>query len=319
MNLQFSIIIPVYNRPLEIDELLQSLVNQTFDKEFEVIVVEDGSQQSAEEICAKYDSLLNLKYYYKENSGAGQSRNYGMERAKGTYFIILDSDVILPEKYLSEVYNRIQEKYTDAFGGPDAAHSSFTKLQKAINYSMTSFLTTGGIRGKKNGIGKFQLRSFNMGMSKKAFEVSGGFSTMKIAEDIDLTFRLWNAGFETQLIPEAHVYHKRRTSLSQFYRQTYQFGLARPKLNRQYPGSAKITFWFPSLFLIGLDLSILMAFFGEFHGLGIYMVYFLTVFLDASFANGIRVGFLAVLTTFTQFFGYGLGFIKSLLRLDRLE
>ena len=317
MKLEFSIIIPVYNRPNEIKELLDSIVHQDFEDDFEVLVVEDGSSQTSEEICNSFTDQINIQYFFKENTGAGMSRNYGMVRATGNYFIILDSDVILPKTYLKSVKDQLSQKFTDAFGGPDTAHPSFSKLQKAINYSMTSFLTTGGIRGKKNGVGKFQLRSFNLGLSKEAFEKTNGFSEMKIAEDIDLTFRLWEAGFETQLITDAYVYHKRRTSLSQFLKQTYQFGKVRPKLNQKYPGSGKITFWFPSLFLIGLDLSILLAFFGEFTGLGVYYVYFLVLFLDASFANGVRVGILAIITTFTQFLGYGYGFLESIFGLDK--
>ena len=317
MKLEFSIIIPVYNRPREINELLDSIMVQDFEDDFEVLVVEDGSSQTSEEICNGFIDKINLKYFFKENTGAGKSRNYGMEKASGNYFIILDSDVILPKTYLKSVKEQLTQKFTDAFGGPDAAHSSFSKLQKAINYSMTSFLTTGGIRGKKNGVGKFQLRSFNLGISQRAFKTTNGFSDMKIAEDIDLTFRLWEAGFETQLITDAFVYHKRRTSLLQFLKQTYQFGKARPKLNQKYPGSGEITFWFPSLFLIGFDISILLAFFREFTGLGIYYLYFLVVFLDAAFANGIRVGILAIITTFTQFLGYGYGFLESVFGLDK--
>lgn len=200
MKLEFSIIIPVYNRPNEIKELLDSIVHQDFEDDFEVLVVEDGSSQTSEEICNSFTDQINIQYFFKENTGAGMSRNYGMVRATGNYFIILDSDVILPKTYLKSVKDQLSQKFTDAFGGPDAAHPSFSKLQKAINYSMTSFLTTGGIRGKKNGVGKFQLRSFNLGLSKKAFEKTNGFSDMKIAEDIDLTFRLWEAGFETQLM-----------------------------------------------------------------------------------------------------------------------
>lgn len=310
-NLNFSIIIPVYNRPQEIDELLASLTKQDFTDNFEVIIVEDGSQNTAEKIVDRYQNQLDLKYFFKENSGAGASRNFGMQKASGNYFIILDSDVIVPTQYISTVKKALEENYTDAFGGPDAAHQSFSLLQKAINYSMTSFLTTGGIRGKKNGVGKFQLRSFNLGISKTAFEKTNGFSKMKAGEDIDLTFRLWNNNFETQLIAAAFVYHKRRTSIKQFFKQTFAFGTARPILNRKYPTSAKLTFWFPSLFIIGLDFGILLALFGHLTLISCYYLYFLVLIIDSSFKNGIRVGFLTLITTITQFFGYGLGFLES--------
>lgn len=311
-NIKFSIIIPVYNRPKEIDELLASLVTQNFNAEFEVLIIEDGSTKTCKTIVESYTSQLsNVSYHFKENSGAGASRNYGMQKALGNYFIILDSDVILPENYLLEVKKALEENYTDAFGGPDAAHKSFTYLQKAINYSMTSVLTTGGIRGKKQAVGKFQPRSFNLGISKIAFIKTQGFSKMKNGEDIELTFRLWDNGFKTQLIEKAFVYHKRRSSIPQFYKQTFGFGTARPILNKKYPSTAKITYWFPNLFILGLVLGIVLALFGNVYLFSLYYLYFLALLIDAIFKNGIIVGFLAIFTSLTQFLGYGLGFLKS--------
>lgn len=312
MTLNFSIIVPVYNRPQEIDELLESLTKQSFQNDFEVIVVEDGSTDSSEEIVKKYSGKLNLRYFFKENSGAGASRNFGMEKATGNYFIILDSDVIVPKQYLSEVSNALYENFTDAFGGPDAAHDSFTPLQKAINYSMTSFLTTGGIRGKKKGVGKFQPRSFNLGISKEAFDKTNGFSKLKVGEDIDLTFRLWDYGFKTQLIENAFVYHKRRSTIKQFYKQTFAFGTARPQLNKRYPETAKLTYWFPSLFIIGFDFGVIAAIFGYWQLLAFYGFYFVLLILDSLFQNkNILVAFLSVVSTFTQHLGYGLGFLEA--------
>ena len=312
MKLNFSIIIPVYNRPKEIDELLESLTKQDFSEDFEVLVIEDGSTEKSDEIVERYTSNLNLKYFFKENSGAGASRNFGMQKASGNYFIILDSDVIVPNQYLLEVKKALENNFTDAFGGPDAAHKNFTILQKAINYSMTSVLTTGGIRGKKQAVGKFQPRSFNLGLSKKAFEKTQGFSQMKNGEDIDLTFRLWENGFETQLIEEAFVYHKRRSSIKQFFKQTYGFGTARPILNKKYPETAKITYWLPSLFIVGLDISIILAIFGFNQLLYFYGFYFLLIFIDSLFQNkNLYVAFLSMITSLTQFLGYGLGFLDS--------
>ena len=312
MKLYFSIIIPVYNRPKEIDELLESLTKQDFSDNFEVLIIEDGSTEKCGSIIEKYTNQLNLKYFFKENSGAGASRNFGMQKALGNFFIILDSDVIVPKQYLSEVKKALENNFTDAFGGPDAAHKSFTALQKAINYSMTSVLTTGGIRGKKQAVGKFQPRSFNLGLSKKAFEKTKGFSKMKNGEDIDLTFRLWENGFETQLIENAFVYHKRRSSIKQFFKQTFGFGTARPILNRNYPKTSKITYWFPSLFIVGLGLAILGFLFGFPQLLYFYEFYFVLIFIDSLFQNkNLQVAFLSVVTTLTQFFGYGLGFLKS--------
>ena len=312
MKVSFSIIIPVYNRPNEIDELLESLTKQDFSTDFEVLIIEDGSALKSEGIVEKYKLQLNIKYFFKENTGAGASRNFGMQQALGNYFIILDSDVIVPQQYLSEVKKALENNFTDAFGGPDVAHESFTPLQKAINYSMTSLLTTGGIRGKKQAVGKFQPRSFNLGMSQKAFRETNGFSKMKNGEDIDLTFRLWKNGFETQLIEKAFVYHKRRSSFQQFFKQTYGFGMARPVLNKKYPETKKLTYWFPSLFIIGFDISIVLAIFGFNQLLYFYGFYFLLIFLDSLFQNkNTGVAFLSMVTSFTQFAGYGLGYLKA--------
>ncbi len=312
MGLSFSIIIPVYNRPKEIDELLGSVTQQKFSYPFEVIIVEDGSTEKCDAIVKKYEHQLNLHYFFKENSGAGASRNFGMQHANGNYFIILDSDVIVPKNYLSEIKKALQNNFTDAFGGPDTAHKNFSPLQKAINYSMTSLFTTGGIRGKKNGVGKFQPRSFNMGISKKAFLKTNGFAQLKVGEDIDLTFRLWKNGYQTQLIEKAFVYHKRRSTIDQFFKQTLAFGIARPQLNKRYPDTAKITYWFPSLFIIGLDISIILAVFGYWLFLAFYGFYFLLIFSDSFVQNkSVQVAFLSIITSLTQFLGYGLGFLQS--------
>jgi len=312
MNLQYSIIIPVYNRPEEVGELLESLTQLNGGFSFEVIIVEDGSPNTCEKVIKKYVSRLEIKYFLTENQGAGKSRNYGMQKATGTYFIIFDSDCIIPENYLVAADQQLQKKYTDAFGGPDAAHSSFTNIQKAINYSMTSLMTTGGIRGKKKGVGKFQPRSFNLGISKKAFEKTQGFSNLKIGEDIDLTFRLWEHGFKTQLIEDAFVYHKRRVDFKQFYKQTNAFGKARPFLNKRYPGTAKITYWFPSLFLIGALGAMLGIVFNQCYGVYFYVFYFLILGIHSSFKNkSISVGLLSIVATGVQFYGYGSGFLTS--------
>ena len=313
MELHFSIIIPVYNRPQEIEELLQSLTKQNYQNKFEVIVVEDGSTLKANEIVFKYSDTLNINYFFKENSGAGASRNYGMQQALGNYFIIFDSDCIIPPHYLEEVHKTLTQNYTDAFGGADAAHESFTTIQKAINYSMTSFLTTGGIRGSKKSIDKFQPRSFNFGISKKAFEVTNGFSKMKIGEDIDLTFRLWENSFETQFIENAFVFHKRRATFKQFFKQTFAFGKGRPFLNKKYPKTSKITYWFPTFFILLFTISLVSFLFGvQFLAL-FFVVYFIAIFLDSLLKNkNINVAVLSMFTTFIQFTGYGLGFLRGM-------
>lgn len=314
----YSFIIPLYNRPDQIDELLYSLTQQNFLDPFEVVVIEDGSKNNATQIVNSYTNRLNIQYFLTENQGAGMARNYGMSRAKGEYFIILDSDVLVPSNYLKEVQVALEENYTDAFGGPDAAHPSFTPLQKAINFSMTSLMTTGGIRGKKKGIGKFQPRSFNLGISKKAFLATGGFSSMKIGEDIDLSFRLWNNGFDTQLIDKAYVYHKRRNTIDSFFTQTYKFGKARPKLNKKYPGTAKLTYWFPSVFSFGFLLASLLFALGKWEMISLYYMYFLILFMSSLIVNkNIMIAFLSIITTLVQMAGYGLGFLKSMFEMSK--
>lgn len=305
----YSFIIPVYNRPDEIDELLASLTTQTYPSNYEIVVVEDGSTVRCEEVVNRYRERLNISYYYKDNSGPGSSRNYGMRKAKGDYFIILDSDCLLPDHYLQQVDDYLTTKYVACFGGPDAALASFSDVQKAINFSMTSFLTTGGIRGASERIHKFQPRSFNMGISKEAFEASGGFGNIHPGEDPDLTIRLWNLGYETELFPKAFVYHKRRIDWKRFYVQVTKFGKARPILNQRYPEYTKITYWFPFLFMLGLVISLLIVPLGIYVGIMFYLLYLLILLISATFKEkNIKIGFLTIIATLIQFYGYGKGF-----------
>jgi glycosyltransferase involved in cell wall biosynthesis len=320
VGFEFSIIIPVYNRPLEVDELLGSITKQSYSKAYEVIIVEDGSDQTSEDVVKKYQDQLKLQYYYKDNSGPGLSRNFGMQKASGNYFIIIDSDCILPKSYLEEVSNALSNNYTDAYGGPDASHFSFSSIQKAISYSMTSILTTGGIRGKKTTFNKFQPRSFNMGLSKEAFNKTRGFGSQNYGEDIDLTFRLWNNGFDTQLIEEAFVFHKRRIDWISFLKQTFNFGAARPILNKQHPNTSKITYWFPSFFITGFLISILLLSIDISVPVKLYSIYFLLIFVDALITGkSILVSFYSIWATFIQFLGYGSGFLRSTIRLQILQ
>jgi len=316
----FSLIIPVYNRPDEIDELLESLVLSDYDKPFEVVIVEDGSSIPCKNNLEKFANKLDISYYFKENSGPGDSRNFGMKKAKGDYFLIFDSDCIIPKEYLSEVSKNLQNVYVDCFGGPDKALDSFSDIQKAINFAMTSFLTTGGIRGGSEQIDKFQPRSFNMGLSKKAFEASGGFGNIHPGEDPDLSIRLWNLGFETKLFSSAFVYHKRRIDWNKFSIQVTKFGKARPILNSWYPKYSKITYFFPSAFIIGLFVSLLLLIFNQDLFFKMYLVYFVLIFIVASFQNiSLKIGYLSVIAVWKQFFGYGKGFIISYMKVILLK
>jgi len=311
MELSYSFIIPVYNRPNEIKELLESLAVQTYTKGFEVVIIEDGSTVSSEFVTKDFEETLSISYYQKPNSGPGDSRNYGMARAKGNYFIVLDSDCILPAKYLEEVEKSLQNEFVHCYGGPDAAHTSFTKVQKAINYAMTSFFTTGGIRGGKKAVDKFQPRSFNMGISKEAFEKVGGYGNIHPGEDPDLTIRIWNNGYDTKLISSAYVYHKRRIDWNKFFIQVNKFGMVRPILNMWHPETKKITYWFPTLFCLGFLASLVLAILGYLIGLFLYAFYFAVIFLDAIIkTKNIGIAFLSVFATLVQFIGYGYGFLK---------
>lgn len=309
--MKVSFIIPVYNRPGETEELLRSLSVQS-DRDFEVIIVEDGSSESSETVVEKYQDQLDISYFYKENSGPGPSRNFGCEKAKGEYLIFLDSDCVLPEEYFKIVRGRLEQNYTDAFGGPDRAHKDFTNFQKAINFSMTSFLTTGGIRGGNEKMEKFHPRSFNMGFSKEVFIVTGGFSTMRFGEDVDLSIRILEHGFRTQLIGEAFVYHKRRSNLRQFFKQVYNSGIARINLQLRHPGTLKLVHTAPALFSLGVVLLLLLSILVSWYFAIPVLVHMLLLFLSAALKNrSPGIGLLAVVTSYTQLFGYGTGFLNA--------
>jgi len=310
----FSIIIPVYNRPDEIKELLESLLKQDYTANYEIIIVEDGSQKLSKKIIEAFNDKLNIQYFYKQNTGPGDSRNYGMQKAKGVFFIILDSDVLLPKDYLSKVEKLITSNNLDAFGGVDDAHQSFTIIQKAINYAMTSFLTTGGLRNKSND--NYQLRSFNMGISKEVFDKTKGFSKYRFGEDIDLSNRIKKLGFKTQVLPQVKVFHKRRANFDQFFRQTFNFGMARPILSKIHQSPLKITYWFPTFFSFGLLFSILFLILGNPYFIYFYLFYFLLLFVDSYIKNkDLKVAVLSVYASIIQFMGYGFGFFRSWVRI----
>lgn len=316
--MKYSFIVPVYNRPDEVDELLDSLTRQTLTG-FEVIVVEDGSAVPCAEVCRKYADRLDLHYFDKPNSGPGQSRNYGVERAQGEYVIILDSDVVLPEDYLQAVDDELRRSPADAFGGPDSAHSSFTDTQKAISYSMTSFFTTGGIRGGKKKLDKFYPRSFNMGVRREVYQRLGGFSRMRFGEDIDFSIRIFKAGCRCRLFPEAWVWHKRRTDFRKFFRQVYNSGIARINLYKKYPESLKLVHLLPMVFTVGvlsmlvLALVLLLACpLCAWFPLLPLLLYALIILADSSRKNqSMRIGVLSIVAAYTQLIGYGFGFINA--------
>jgi glycosyltransferase involved in cell wall biosynthesis len=348
--MKYSIIVPVFNRPDEVDELLESLCHQEV-KDFEVIIVEDGSKKPCKDVCDKYAGILDLHYYFKENSGPGQSRNYGAERANGEWLIVLDSDVVLPNDYLKAVETELSNHNSQfstlnsqlaAWGGPDASHPSFTPIQKAISYSMTSFFTTGGIRGGKGKkLDKFFPRSYNMGIRREVYQELGGFSKMRFGEDIDFSYRIVEAGYKTALIPEAWVWHKRRTDFRKFFRQVYNSGIARINLEKRHPGTLKLVHLLPTIFTLGVIGCILLFALGAglyiegelldafnlrptdnmHQGVGFVfcvlaslplLFYCSVICIDSSIRNrSLWVGLLSIPAAFTQLMGYGLGFIVS--------
>ncbi|MCM4157778.1 glycosyltransferase [Gramella sp. AN32] len=317
---EYSFIIPVFNRPDEIRELLKSMLKVDAPVPFEIIIVEDGSTLKSDAVIKEFSDKLDIHYYSKSNSGPGDSRNFGMGKATSNYFLILDSDVLLPANYLREVHAFLNNNNCDCFGGPDAAHHSFSKVQKAIDYSMTSFYTTGGIRGSEKAVDEFQPRSFNMGMSRKAFLNSKGFGSIHPGEDPDLSLRLKKEGFKICLIPEAKVFHKRRIDWRKFYIQVKKFGLVRPILNKWHPGSAKITYWFPSFFTLGFIISIITLLLGFKWLVIFYLIYFLMIGIDAAIKTGdFYIGLLAIKATIIQFLGYGLGFLESSFRVGLMN
>lgn len=308
--MRYSVIIPVYNRPDEVDELLDSLTRQRF-QDFEVLVVEDGSSVSCKSVVDKYAETLTIHYFYKTNSGPGQTRNYGAERSHGEYLVVLDSDCVLPPGYLEAVEVELRKEPADAFGGPDRAHESFTSVQKAINYAMTSFFTTGGIRGGKKKMDKFYPRSFNMGIRAEAYRALGGFSKMRFGEDIDFSIRIFKAGYRCRLFPSAWVWHKRRTDFRKFFKQVHNSGIARIDLYKKYPESLKLVHLLPAVFTVGVALVLLAAFrwVGSLWLLGIFM---LVIFSDSSLKNkSLKIGILSVIAAFIQLVGYGSGFLLA--------
>jgi glycosyltransferase involved in cell wall biosynthesis len=314
---KYSVIIPVYNRPDEIKELLESLLKQTY-KNFEVLIIEDGSQNKCETIVNSFKDKLEVQYFYKENSGQGFSRNFGFEKAKGDYFIIFDSDCLIPEHYFQKVEGHLNKRYLDAYGGPDAAHPSFSPVQKAISYSMTSVFSTGGIRGNKKRLGVFHPRSFNMGISRQVYEKVGGFTITRMGEDIIYSIKVIASGFKSGLISEAFVYHKRRTDFVQFFKQLHFFGRARINIYRFFPRELKLVHFFPAMFTLFFIFTILSGLAGARVGevfVKLIYLYCLLILFDSLIKNkSIKIAIYSLMAVFTQLLGYGIGFITEGLR-----
>ena len=320
MQKTISIVVAIFNRKDELFELLNSLIAQT-DKDFEVIIVDDGSFVDLVPTVETFKEMLSIQYFKKPNSGPGLSRNYGANRAKNDWLVFVDSDVIVEKDYIENIKKNLEKTDCAAFGGADKAHKGFNLLQKAISYSMTSVFTTGGIRGSKKAVTRFQPRSFNMGVNKEIFLKIGGFSEMRIGEDPDLSMTIWENGYQTAFFDDIGVYHKRRTDLGKFSKQVYQFGCARPILNQRHPDYVKPTFWFPTLFLLGYVAGILEYFLLQ-KGfvLACYGFYTLVIFVHALYlTKNIAIAAQAIITTYIQMFSYGYGFLESWVKLNVLK
>jgi len=314
---RFSVVIPVFNRPIEVLELMESLKAQT-NQNFELIIVEDGSTEKSDKIIAQFPEIES-SYFYKENSGPGDSRNFGMAKAKGEYILFFDSDCVIPSQYFEILEANLKINPLDAFGGPDNADASFTDVQKAINYAMTSIFTTGGVRGKKSKLDNFQPRSFNMGIKKEVYEKVGGFSDIHPGEDPELSYRIMDAGFSIGLIEEAFVYHKRRIDFSKFIKQVYKFGTVRPILMKWYPTRTKMVYFFPAIFLLG---SLMLLFIGMFNSIfiGPLLTFAFLLFFDATRkTKNIKIGAMAVFASFIQLYSYAYGFIMSYIKIHILN
>jgi len=307
---KYSVIVPIYNRPDEMAELLESLCQQSY-KDFEVLIVEDNSPNKSDKVAEAYKDRLDVSYFFIPGTDRSYRRNYGMEQAKGDYFILFDSDCVIPSEYFEAVEAGLKAEPADCFGGPDNADDSFSAMQKAVNYSMTSFFTTGGIRGGAKQMEKFNPRSFNMGLSRKAFEVTKGFHSM-IGEDIDLSLRVRENGMETKLYRDAFVYHKRRVDLKRFFLQVNTFGKSRIVLTLAHPGSLKAVHTLPVFFVLGHLLIVLLGLFRSPLWLLFIAFYVLLLFTDSWIKNkSLKIAFLSVATAYTQLFGYGLGFLDE--------
>ena len=315
--MHFSIITPVYNRPQEVDELLDTLQHQTF-KDFEVLIIEDGSTIPSDKIVEAYRDRLNIRYFFKQKEGPSAGRNFGFEQAAGDYFILFDSDLLVPPDYFAKVVAALEKNHWDCFGGPDRAHDSFTDFQKAVNYSMTSPLTTGGIRGEKKHVGQFHPRSFNLGLSRQVYNKVGGFIDMHPGEDIDFSIRIIKAGFKVGLIADAFVYHKRRTSIKKFYRQVYKFGYKRIEIAQLHPTELKLTHFFPTAFSLYMTFAVAVGVYSPMLGLMVgapLLLYLLIIAADSTIYNkSLKVGLMSVFATLIQMFGYGYGLAEAIVR-----
>ena len=319
-NPRYSVVIPVFNRPDELRDLLSSLASQG-RSDLEVLIIEDGSTITAEEVVREFDKRLPIRYYAKANSGPGPARNFGFAHARGEYFVVFDSDCILPPGYFDAVDCALTTEGLDAWGGPDRGHEQFTVPQRAMAYSMSSVFTTGGIRGGAKRVGWFQPRSFNMGISRSVYQQTGGFRFDRFAEDIEFSIRIKKAGFRVGLISDAFVFHKRRANFRQFFNQVFNFGKGRALIGGVHPGEVRLAHWFPNVFTLGTILLPILYLWGGVLfpvAMGLFLLYLSLIFIHSLWVNRhAGVAILSVVSALLQLWGYGLGFFRETLRQQR--
>jgi len=322
---KFSIIIPSFNRVDEITALLVSMEELRFPRsQFELIIADDGSTDETLHFIKSYSSAsgLNLILVSQSNQGPGAARNLGVAAASGDFFIFIDSDVTVPGHWLEEISKQLQLEGGQAFGGPDTYRDDFPALLKAINHSMNSFLTTGGLRGKKGkSLARYYPRSFNMGLSRALWEKTGGFSKLRHGQDIEFSHRLHQAGAKILFIPKAFVFHKRRTSLKKFFKQVFNWGVARINLYKMNPSMLEPLHALPAVASAGYLLLSLMAFFHPvlkqiwlvFSAFGLLLLLFSSAQALRQYRS-IAVALYVPLVIPIQIFGYGIGFIYNFIR-----
>lgn len=318
----FSVIIPTFNRRDEVHDLLISLQKQTFDHQrFEVIIVDDGSTDGTNHLVESMRSSVDfrLRFFQQDHAGPGLARNLGMTQAAGEYFLFIDSDCLADERWLEGLANAIEQEQPLAFGGPDGVLPEFSPLQKAIDYAMTSFLTTGGMRGHtRKRLAKFYPRSYNMGIHRSIFAKLGGMNNLRHGQDLEFSRRIVASGAKVIYIPAAIVYHKRRTSLQKFFRQIFNWGVARINLTKIDQAILEPLHFMPA---VGADTFIVLTILAPFcricrylwllsSGAGLLILGVIVIDAYRRYRQ-VKPALLAPLVALTQVFAYGFGFTAA--------
>ncbi len=317
-----SVITPSYNRASELEHLMRSISAQSIDHNlFELIISDDGSTDDTEALINSWQekASFSIKYISQENKGPGAARNHGLEKSIGELILFIDSDCEAHPKWIETIVDEYHKSEFDACGGPDGGKKDFTLLQKAIDYSMTSFFTTGGMRGhSEKMISKFYPRTHNMGVKRDKYEAVGGFGNLRHGQDIEFSHRIRTSGGKIRFIKNALVYHRRRTSLRQFIKQVFNWGVARINLGKIDTAMLEPVHFLPSLSIL-LSLFIILIIYQLDWGISeIFLLFFsplsIICLLGALNKKDLRVFPILLLVIPIQIFGYGLGFLQAYIR-----